>query len=361
MHILLIVNHYIFAALPININYSFNFGIMLLVIFAFLLISGLLSVIFYNNSLDSSFSNLIIHSFDSFFYFLLRFIHNNSANLFFLFIFLHIFKSWFYSQSKNFFVLLIGLVIFFLACAVAFFGYCLPMGQMSFWAAIVIFSLLTVLPFGLTIITYLFGSFSISSRTLSLLFLLHFVTPFVLLIFIIIHLLLLHLSLSSFTSFNNYFDLVTFFPIFFFVDLFVFFLFLFFFLMGLFFYSMSVFETENFISFMTLVTPLHIYPDWFLLFPYACLRSVDIKWFGVLLLVLVLLFIIFSPFLRYFFNSSVYFYFFHSFLISFLLLFTFVGANPPVYPFDVLVIFLQIIFYLIYFFFFFFLLFLYFF
>ena len=40
---------------------------------------------------------------------------------------------------------------------------------------------------------------------------------------------------------------------------------------------MVLFESENFISFMSLVTPLHIYPDWFLLFPYACLRSVDIK------------------------------------------------------------------------------------
>ena len=118
--------------LPLNINYSFNYGVMLLVLFIFLVISGLLSVIFYNNNLELSFFNLILHSFDSFYYFLLRFIHNNSANLFFLFIFLHIFKSWFYSQSKNFITLIIGLVIFFLACAVAFFGYCLPMGQMSF-------------------------------------------------------------------------------------------------------------------------------------------------------------------------------------------------------------------------------------
>ena len=215
--------------LPVNINYSFNYGIVLLILFIFLVISGLLSVIFYNNNLDLSFLNLILHSFDSFFYFLLRFIHNNSANLFFLFIFFHIFKSWFYSQSKNFFVLIIGLIIFVLACAVAFFGYCLPMGQMSFWAAIVIFSLLSVLPYGLTIITYLFGSFSISSRTLSLLFLLHFITPFVLLIFIVLHLLLLHISLSSFTSFNNFIDVVTFFPLYYYIDLFVFFFFFIFF------------------------------------------------------------------------------------------------------------------------------------
>nr|AWK60603.1 cytochrome b [Beroe forskalii] len=350
-----------FSMLPLNINYSFNYGIILLILFIFLIISGLLSVIFYNNNLDLSFFNLILNSFNSFFYFLLRFIHNNSANLFFLFIFFHIFKSWFYTQSKNFVVLILGLIIFFLACAVAFFGYCLPMGQMSFWASIVIFSLLSVLPYGLTLITYIFGSFSISSRTLSLLFLLHFITPFVLLLFVSLHLIFLHLSLSSFTSFNNYFDLITFFPLYFYIDLFVFFMFLFLYFIILFYFSMSVFETENFISFMTLVTPLHIYPDWFLLFPYACLRSVDIKWFGVVLLIIVLFFMIFAPFLRYFFKSSVYMYFFHAFLISFLLLFTFVGANPPVYPYSLLIIIFQILFYLFFFFYLIFLLFLYFF
>ena len=109
---------------------------------------------------------------------------------------------------------------------------------------------------------------------------------------------------------------------------------------------MSIFETENFISFLTLVTPLHIYPDWFLLFPYACLRSVDIKWLGIILLIIVLCFMVFAPFSRYLFKSSVYFLFFHAFIISFLLLFTFVGANPPVYPYSFLIIVLQFFFYI---------------
>lgn len=335
-----------FSCLPISINYSFNYGIILLVLFVFLFVSGLLSVIFYNNNLNNSFFYLTINFMNSYFYYFLRFIHNCSANIFFLFIFFHIFKSWFYSSTKSFYVLLLGLLIFVLCCAIAFFGYCLPMGQMSYWACIVIFSLLSVLPFGSLIITYLFGSFSISSRTLSLLFLLHFISPFILLVLIILHLNFLHLSLSSFGSFNNFFDNITFLPFFFFIDFYIIFLFIFGFFFILFFYPMVLFESENFISFMSLVTPLHIYPDWFLLFPYACLRSVDIKWFGVILLIFVLLFIIFIPFCRYMFKVSVTMYWFHSFSIIFFLLFTYLGANAPVYPFSLLIIIFQILFYL---------------
>lgn len=336
---------FMFSYLPISINYSFNYGVILLVLFIFLLLSGLLSVIFYTNSLSDSFFNLTVNSLNSYFYYFLRFIHNTSANLFFLFIFFHIFKSWFYSSSKVFYVLILGIAIFLVCCAIAFFGYCLPMGQMSYWACIVIFSLLSVLPYGSLLITYLFGSFSISSRTLSLLFLLHFITPFVLLVLVILHLNFLHISLSSFSSFNNFFDNITFLPYFFFIDFYIFFLFLSGFFIILFFYSINLFESENFISFMSLVTPLHIYPDWFLLFPYACLRSVDIKWFGVLLLIFVLLFIVFIPFCRYVFKISVSLYWFHAFCVFFFLMFTFFGANAPVYPFSLLIIYFQFIFY----------------
>ena len=108
---------------------------------------------------------------------------------------------------------------------------------------------------------YLFGSFSISSRTLSLLFLLHFITPFFLLIIIFIHLNYLHLNLSSNTNKVDYLDVSTFFPLYLFIDFFFIFMFIFILFIIIFFYSFFFFEATNFISFNTLVTPLHIYPD----------------------------------------------------------------------------------------------------
>ena len=306
----------------------------------------------------NSFTLLILHSFNSFFYFFLRVLHNTFANLFFLFMFFHIFRSWFYTSSNNTLVLVTGLIMFILSCGIAFFGYCLPMGQMSYWASIVIFSLLSVVPFGLLILLYLFGSFAISTRTLSLLFFLHFITPFILFFLFILHYLNLHASLSSNTFKNDFLDLVTFYPLFIVLDIFVIFLFLSFLLYFIFFISYYFFESANFLSFNTLVTPLHIYPDWFLLFPYACLRSIDNKLFGVFLLLFIMLFFFYSPFVNVFLNFLSFFYVFHIIIIFFFFLLMFVGSSPSVYPFSILVIYLQYFLYLIIFLYFFFIFFL---
>ena len=343
-----------YTLMPININYSFNFGVILIALLICLIISGVLSVIFYSNSLDLSFFTLIVNSLNSFNYFYLRVFHNTFANLFFLFIFFHILRSWFYTSLNNIYVIISGIIIFIVSCAVAFFGYCLPMGQMSFWAAIVIFSLLSVVPYGSYIILYLFGSFSISTRTLSLLFFLHFITPFILLVLVFLHLHSLHLNLSSNTSICDFLDLVTMLPSFLLIDFFiVFWLFLFIFII-VFFFGYFFFESANFVSFNSLVTPLHIYPDWFLLFPYACLRSIDSKLYGVFLLIIILFAVFFSPLFLAYFNFSVLINFFHTIIFFFFVLLTFIGSHPSVYPYSVVIIYLQIFLYLLYFFYFFF-------
>lgn len=294
-----------------------------------------------------SFYNLILHSFNSFFYFLLRVLHNTLANLFFLFMFFHIFRSWFFTSSNNYLVLITGIGMFLLSCGIAFFGYCLPMGQMSYWASIVIFSLLTVIPFGFLILLYLFGSFSISSRTLSLLFLLHFITPFILLVLFILHYNYLHSSLSSNTFKNDYLDLTSFYPLFIFLDAFIVFLFLIFFLFIIFILSYFFFESANFLAFNTLVTPLHIYPDWFLLFPYAALRSIDDKLIGVFLLIFILLFFFYSPVFNSLFKKLTQFYFFHIIILFLFFLLMFIGSNPSTYPYSWIVILIQIILYVV--------------
>lgn len=83
----------IYSYMPQNINYSFNFGVILILLLVFLIITGLLNVIFCDINLSSSFTVLILKNLNAFFYFLLRVLHNSCANLFFLFIFFHIFRS----------------------------------------------------------------------------------------------------------------------------------------------------------------------------------------------------------------------------------------------------------------------------
>ena len=339
--------------MPVSINYSFNFGIILLVIYVCLLATGFFCTFFYNNLLSVSFSNLIYSQVNIFFFFLLRVFHNTFANLFFAFMFFHIFKSFFYSSSQVIITMILGIIIFVVACAIAFFGYCLPMGQMSFWAAVVIFSLLSVLPFGTLIIYYLFGSFSISARTLSLLFFLHFFFPFILFVLIFSHLYNLHSSLSSSTGFNDFYDLVFFNPLFILIDSFIVIIFFLFFFVIVFFYSFFFFEHANFCQFNTMATPLHIYPDWFLLFPYACLRSVDSKLFGVFLLIIIMIGLFASGLFSAAFKTNSIYSIYNIVVIFTFVLIMFSGSFPSVYPFSILIIGLQFfiyIFFLFYFF-----------
>ena len=330
-----------YSSMPVSLNYSFNFGVILLVIYICLLLTGFFCTFFYSNLLSVSFISLILSSINVFFFFLLRVFHNTFANLFFALMFLHIFKSFFYSSSQVLNTLILGIIIFVVSCAIAFFGYCLPMGQMSFWAAIVIFSLLSVIPFGSLIITYLFGSFSISARTLSLLFFLHFFFPFILFVIIFSHLYNLHSSTSTSTGFSDFFDMVHFYPVYVFIDVFIVVLFFFFVFIVVFFFSFYFFESANFCAFNSLVTPLHIYPDWFLLFPYACLRSVDSKLMGVFLLLFIMLALFLTPCFSTFFKFNSLFSYFNVLMIFTFILITFVGAFPSVYPFSLLIIYLQ--------------------
>ena len=66
----------------------------------------------------------------------LRYLHSSGASFVFLFLFLHLgraisYGSYFYNPNTWF----SGIILFFLLMAIAFMGYVLPFGQMSFWGA----------------------------------------------------------------------------------------------------------------------------------------------------------------------------------------------------------------------------------
>ena len=100
-----------FQVMPTNINYLFNFGIILFVILVIQIISGILLVFFFINLDEYIFISLNHLYYDVFFGVILRNVHCIGANLFFLFLFLHIFKAYFYSNSKNIMVSIIGILI----------------------------------------------------------------------------------------------------------------------------------------------------------------------------------------------------------------------------------------------------------
>merc|ERR1712185_724689 len=78
--------------------------------------------------------------------------------------------------------------------AIAFLGYVLPFGQMSFWGATVITNLLSPFP---CLIEWVCGGYCVHSPTLKRFFLFHFVFPFLLCGFLILHLFYLHFHSSK--------------------------------------------------------------------------------------------------------------------------------------------------------------------
>merc|ERR1711866_10719 len=100
--------------------------------------------------------------------------------------------------------------------AIAFMGYVLPFGQMSFWGATVITNLLSPFP---CLIEWVSGGYCVHSPTLKRFFLFHFLLPFILCGFAILHLFYLSkrciwsyyssLSIFSSNSFWGFFSLTS--------------------------------------------------------------------------------------------------------------------------------------------------------
>jgi len=112
---------------------------------------------------------------------------------FFFFLYLHIFKGLFFFSFRLRKVWLSGLTIYLLIIAEAFIGYAMVWAQIRYWACVVITSLIIVVPiWGNILVNWIWNSFNIWNATLKILFIFHFLIPFLILILIIVHLMFLH-------------------------------------------------------------------------------------------------------------------------------------------------------------------------
>jgi len=262
--------------------------------------TGFILSIFYRSSLALSFSSVIHTQIETSYGWLLRATHRTGARILFLLLFLHIGRGLYYRSFRFHQVWLSGVSLFLGYIAVAFLGYVLPWGQISFWGATVITSLLSTIPYwGQIVVDWIWGGFSVSEPTLSRFYSFHFFFPLALLLIITLHILFLHLSgRSNPLGIGLSHDKVPFHPYFSFKDVsaMVVTLIIWVFLVCCFPWAGG--DADNFIPANPIVTPEHIKPEWYFLFAYAILRSVPNKLGGViglLLSVLVLVFIVASP------------------------------------------------------------------
>ena len=216
----------------------------------------------------------------------------------FILLYLHILRAMYYqSYITRPAIWYSGLILFLLMMATAFIGYVLPWGQMSFWGATVITSLVTAVPYiGEDIAYWVWGGFSINNATLTRFFALHYLLPFLILGLILQHLVLLHAEGSSNpVASERSLDRIAFHPYFTYKDLFVLSLTLSFFFTLVFWFPNYLGHSDNFIPANPLVTPAHIVPEWYFTPFYAILRACPNKIGGALSMLAAILIFFFIP------------------------------------------------------------------
>lgn len=212
---------------------------------------------------------------------------------------MHILRGIYFNSYKLEKPWMVGITILLLSIGVAFVGYVLPWGQMSFWGATVITGLLSTVPYiGDFLTVWLWGGLSVATPTLGRFLTFHFFLPIVLSILVLIHIIFLHSSGSSiplrarrrsgklpFHPFFSLKDLLGFTVVFFFIIVVIF-------------SNPDIFiDPENFKPADPSNTPPHIQPEWYFLFAYAILRSIPNKLGGVIALLSSIFVFYFLPYL----------------------------------------------------------------
>jgi len=293
-------NHLINYPTPVNLNYFWSFGFCAGIFLVFQIATGIFLSMHYVSNVEFAFESVEHIMRDVNYGWFIRYLHSNGASFFFLCLYVHMLKNIFYRSYKypRFYVWSSGVLIFIVSMATAFIGYVLPWGQMSFWGATVITNLFTAFPyFGSDLVFWIWGGFSVNNATLNRFFSIHYLLPFFILVLIIFHLSLLHeVGSNNPLCLDSSCDKISFYPYFFIKDIFFILLILFLFFIFVFFYPNFLSHSDNYLKANSLVTPIHIIPEWYFLPFYAVLRSIPNKFAGVLCMFFSIFFLFFLPF-----------------------------------------------------------------
>ena len=282
-------NHVIYYPTPISLTYAWSFGSLAGVCLVIQIISGVVLSMFYTPHVDLAFSSVEYIMRDVTNGWFIRYTHANGASMFFLVVYCHIFRGFYYGSYMRPRQALwcSGVVLFLLMMGTAFTGYVLPWGQMSFWGATVITSMVTAIPYiGQEIVHWLWGGYVVGNLTLKRFYTIHFVLPFVIAGLTLIHLALLHKDGSNNPlGTDSSGEEVPFYPYFFVKDLFAFFCFLAVFGYFVIYCPNVLNHPDNYIPADPLHTPPHVVPEWYFLPFYTILRSIPHKVGGIILMV----------------------------------------------------------------------------
>src|SRR5436305_242733 len=166
---------------PRNLNYWWTFGGILSFMLAVQIVTGVILAMHYTPEATMAFNSVESIVRDVNYGWLLRNLHASGASMFFIAVYVHMFRGLYYGSYKEprEVLWILGVIIYLLMMATGFMGYVLPWGQMSFWGATVITNLFSAVPyFGESIVTLLWGGYSVGNPTLNRFFSLHYLLPF---------------------------------------------------------------------------------------------------------------------------------------------------------------------------------------
>lgn len=288
---------------PRNLNYFWTFGGILTVMLVVQIISGIALAMHYTPHASMAFSSVEHIMRDVNYGWLMRYMHSNGASMFFIAVYIHMFRGLYYGSYKEprEVLWILGVIIFLLMIATAFMGYVLPWGQMSFWGATVITNLFSAIPVvGETVVTFLWGGYSVDNPTLNRFFSLHYLLPFMIFGVVILHVWALHVAGQNNPTgidVKSSKETVPFTPYATVKDAFAMMCFALFFAWFIFYIPNYLGHADNYIEANPAVTPAHIVPEWYFLPFYAVLRAVPDKLGGVLAMFGAIAVLVFLPWL----------------------------------------------------------------
>nr|YP_009720848.1 apocytochrome b [Scherffelia dubia]QGP70653.1 apocytochrome b [Scherffelia dubia] len=294
-------DHIIRYPAPTNLTFWWGYGSTAGLCLVIQILTGIFLAMHYTPNVDLAFVSVEHIMRDVEGGWLLRYMHANGASMFFIVVYIHMFRGLYYGSyaSPRELVWCLGVIILLLMILTAFIGYVLPWGQMSFWGATVITSLASAIPVvGDSIVTWLWGGFSVDNATLNRFFSLHYLLPFIIAGLSIVHIAALHQYGSNNPLGSLAGDKVPFAPYMVVKDILGWVAFSIVFSLFVYFYPNLLGHPDNYIPANPMSTPAHIVPEWYFLPVYAILRSIPNKLGGVLAIALVFASLLVLPFIN---------------------------------------------------------------
>src|SRR5215470_7082867 len=299
----LVYSSFVVYPTPRNLNYWWTFGGILAFMLGVQIVTGIVLAMHYTPHVDFAFNSVEQIMRDVNFGWLLRYAHAVGASMFFLAGYIHLFRGLYYGSYKEprEVLWILGVILLLLMIVTGFMGYVLPWGQMSFWAATVITNLFSAIPLvGESVVTWLWGGYSVGNPTLNRFYSLHYLLPFAIVGVVVLHVWALHVAGQNTPTgidAKSGQDTVPFTPYATIKDSFFLACFLVLYAWFVFYIPNYMLHPDNYIPANPQVTPTHIVPEWYYLPFYAILRAIPSKLGGVTMLLASIVLLAFLPWL----------------------------------------------------------------